>query len=188
MQSDPEVAPRLGRCNSRPDQGLHQQVSSYTSDATDYVSDAAVLTESVVLIALSHADQLSSSTHQALLCLGDTQQFRPFPMAKTQLTAVGSEDMLCQGRLFYAITAVCIYQEMALIVALQLSTVHHLQDTCSVLQNTNFMPVLNGVRADLLMIMAELVLPIPGGPLIRMAFLDMSLDLPPPRPFTGAGS
>lgn len=42
-------------------------------------------------------------------------------------------------------------------------------------------------RADLLMMEAELVLPIPGGPLRRIAFLDMSLGLPPPLPLPSAG-
>jgi len=42
-------------------------------------------------------------------------------------------------------------------------------------------------QAHLLMMLAELVLPIPGGPLSKIAFLDMSLGLPPPRPFASPG-
>ena len=42
-------------------------------------------------------------------------------------------------------------------------------------------------HAHLLMMLAELVLPIPGGPLSKIAFLDMSLGLPPPRPFASPG-
>ncbi|KAA6427870.1 MAG: hypothetical protein FRX49_02532 [Trebouxia sp. A1-2] len=45
----------------------------------------------------------------------------------------------------------------------------------------------NQQQTHLLMMLAELVLPIPGGPLSKIAFLDMSLGLPPPRPFASPG-